>query len=127
MAYPRGTKEGLPEAQRASQGSQRRNPSAIGDPRGPNSRRPVPSRNAPRRTPVSTRVTGTRPFTLRSAKRSGLKRVVRYPCYAFKVCVGLAGWGRGRARTRTCYAAAVGVGGGHLVEGQALSGATKDG
>jgi hypothetical protein len=66
--------------------------------------RAVPRRrdNAPRRTPVSTRVTGTGPFTLRSAKRSGLKRVVCYPCYAFKVCVGLAEWGRGRARTRTC-------------------------
>jgi hypothetical protein len=73
--------------------------------------------NAPRRTPVSTRVTGTGPFTLRSAKRSGLKRVVCYACYAFKVCVGLAEWGRGRAR----------VGGGHFVEGQAFSGATKNG
>jgi hypothetical protein len=110
----RGTKEGLPEAQRASQGSQRRNSSAIGDPRGSNSRR---RDNAPRRTPVSTRVTGTGPFTLRSAKRSGLKRVVCYACYAFKVCVGLAEWGRGRAR----------VGGGHFVEGQAFSGATKNG
>jgi hypothetical protein len=78
-----GIKEGLPEAQRASQGSQRRNSSAIGDPRGPNSRR---RDNAPRRTPVSTRVTGTGPFTLRSTKRSGLKRVVCYACYAFKVC-----------------------------------------
>ena len=59
--------------------------------------RAVPRRrdNAPRRTPVSTRVTGTGPFTLRSAKRSGLKRVVCYPCYAFKVCVSLAEWGRG--------------------------------
>jgi hypothetical protein len=66
--------------------------------------RAVPHRrdNAPRRTPVSTRVTGTGPFTLRLAKRCGLKRVVCYPCYAFKVCVGLAEWGRGRARTRPC-------------------------
>jgi hypothetical protein len=50
--------------------------------------RAVPHRrdNAPRRTPVSTRVTGTGPFTLRLAKRCGLKRVVCYPCYAFKVC-----------------------------------------
>jgi hypothetical protein len=78
-----GIKEGLPEAQRASQGSQRRNSSAIGDPRGPNSRR---RDNAPRRTPVSTRVTGTGPFTLRSTKRNSLKRVVCYACYAFKVC-----------------------------------------
>src|SRR5215208_3569268 len=84
--------------------------------------RAVPRRrdNAPRRTPVSpvsTRVTGTGSFTLRSAKRSGLKRVVCYPCYAFKVCIGLAEWGRGRAR----------IGGGHFVEGQAFSGATKNG
>jgi len=66
--------------------------------------RAVPHRrdNAPRRTPVSTRVTGTGPFTLRLAKRCGLKRVVCYPCYAFKVCVGLAEWGRGQARTRPC-------------------------
>ena len=66
--------------------------------------RAVPHRrdNAPQRTPVSTRVTGTGPFTLRLAKRCGLKRVVCYPCYAFKVCVGRAEWGRGRARTRMC-------------------------
>src|SRR5215216_6174853 len=54
--------------------------------------RAVPRRrdNSPRRMPVSTRVTGTRPFVLRPAKRCGLKRVVCYPCYAFKVRVGLA-------------------------------------
>ena len=95
---PRGTKEGLPEAQRASQGSQRRNPSVIGDPRRPSLRRPAPSRQRP--------ATNLRLHTrhwnralhsavrLRSAKRSGLKRVVCYPCYAFKVC-RLAEWGRG--------------------------------
>ena len=79
--------------------------------------RAVPHRrdNAPRRTPVSTRITGTGPFTLRLAKRCGLKRVVCYPCYAFKVCVGLAEWGRGRARTRLCLPAHDEVAGGGIV------------
>src|SRR5215208_418021 len=54
--------------------------------------RAVPCRhdNSPRRTPVSTRVIGTRPFVLRPAKRCGLKCVARIADYAFKVRVGLA-------------------------------------
>ena len=79
--------------------------------------RAVPHRrdNAPRRTPVSTRVTGTGPFTLRLAKRCGLKRVVCYPCYAFKVCVGLAEWGRGGREPARVFAAHDEVAGGGVV------------